>query len=119
MKEDIKDRVKSYEDACRELGERPTTDWGGATPDEVAYKKLKTIVRALNGGWAADYRDPGQNKWFPMFCALGPSGFAFECPTFARRVPYAGDAARLCLRSRELAEHAGETFTELWEDFVV
>jgi len=119
MKEDIKDRVKSYEDACRALGERPTTDWGSATPDEAAYKKLKTIVRALNEGWAADYKDPGQNKWFPMFSALGPSGLAFDRSAFARSLPYAGDAARLCLKSEELAEYAGETFLKLWEDFVL
>jgi hypothetical protein len=118
MKQKIKDRVKSYEDACRELGEQPITDFGNDTKDEIAYKKLKTIAKALNGGWVANYRDGSQKKWFPWFY-MPSSVFAFCDAYYEYSNPYAGSSARLCLKDSGLAKHMGETFLTLWEDFIV
>jgi hypothetical protein len=118
MKKDIKDMVKSYEDACQVLGEQPVTDFGNATPDEIAYKKLKTVIKALNEGWEADYRDADQCKWLPWF-RVGPSGFAFVGTGCEYSYPDAGRAARLCLKSEELAAYAGKQFLNLWEDFIL
>ena len=114
----ITDRVKSYEDACKELGENPIIDWGNATKDEIAYKKLKTIIKALNEGWGADYKDSDQCKWIPWF-HVSSSGFAFGATNYDYSSPYAGGAARLCLENSELAKYAGETFLTIWEDFIV
>jgi hypothetical protein len=118
MKKNIKDMVKSYEDACQVLGEQPVTDFGDATPDEVAYKKLKTVIKALNGGWVADYRDGDQRKWFPWF-RVSPSGFAFYDSGCEFSGPDAGRAARLCLKSEDLAAYAGKQFLKLWEGFIL
>lgn len=120
MKQNIKDRVKSYEDACNELGEQPITDFGNDTKDEIAYKKLKTIAKALNEGWVANYRDGSQRKWFPWFY-VSSSGFTFGATYFECSYPYAGHAARLCLKDSGLAEYMGENeaFLTLWEDFIV
>lgn len=65
--EDVRERVKSYEDACKELGLPVVTDWENMTPDEVAYIKLKTIVRALNEGWVPDWEDSDQYKYWVWF----------------------------------------------------
>jgi hypothetical protein len=118
MKTNIIDRVTSYEDACRELGEKPVTDWGDATPDEIAYKKLKTIAKALNKGWVADYSNLDQRKWYPYF-NLSPSGFARHGTHFSRFYPVTGGAARLCFKDEETARYAGEQFLKLWEDFII
>jgi hypothetical protein len=115
----IEDRPKSYEDACEELGEQPTTDWGDATPDEVAYKKLKTIAKALNEGWAADYNDGDQKKWIPYFYTLSSSGFAFGDAAYGCSYPAAGGAARLCFKDEKTARYAGKQFLKLWEEFIL
>jgi hypothetical protein len=118
MKESIKNMVQSYEDACKVLGIQPITDFGDSTPDEVAYKKLKTVINALNEGWEADYNDGNQRKWIPWFY-VSPSGFAFGDAYCGYSSPYAGGAARLCLKSEELAEYAGKQFINLWEGFIL
>ncbi|MDR0658827.1 MAG: hypothetical protein LBG18_07855 [Mediterranea sp.] len=118
MKENIKDIVKSYEDACKVLGEQPITDFGNATPDEIAYKKLKTVIKALNEGWTPSYKDSNQRKWYPWFY-ISPSGFAFGGSLYVCAYPAAGRAARLCLKSEELADYAGKQFKDLWEGFIL
>jgi hypothetical protein len=119
MKQNIKDKVKSYEDACKELGEEPIIDFGNDTKDEIAYKKLKAIAKALNEGWVADYNDGNQQKWFPYFHTLSSSGFAFADANYGCSYPYAGDAARLCFKDEKTARYAGVTFLALWEEFIV
>jgi hypothetical protein len=118
-KKNIKDSVKSYEDACKVLGEQPSTDFGNDTKDEIAYKKLKTVIKALNEGWKADYNDGNQRKWLPWFYTAGPSGFAFSATYYGCSNPYAGGAARLCLKSEELASYTGKQFLSLWEEFIL
>ena len=118
MKNDIKDRVKSYEDACQVLGEQPIVDFGDATPDEIAYKKLKTVVEALNDGWTPDYRDSKQEKWYPWFY-VSSSGFSFKESNYCCVYPNAGITAHLCFNNEELADYAGEQFLDLWEGFIL
>ena len=71
-KQDIRDRVKTYEDACRVLGidnktpelpNIPERDRRGVT----AYYKLIIITRALNEGWEPDWKDGEQKKMVPYF----------------------------------------------------
>lgn len=64
---DVRDRIKSYEDACEELGMPVVTDWGDMKIDEIAYAKLKTIVWALNEGWVPDWEDSDQYKYWVWF----------------------------------------------------
>lgn len=75
----ITDRVKTYEDACRVLGEAPLNELAcfisGLAQDEIYYRRVKTITRALNEGWTPDWSDGDQKKWFPYFNTS--SGFAF------------------------------------------
>jgi hypothetical protein len=118
MKTTITDRAISYEDACRELGEQPITDWGDATLDEIAYKKLKVIAKALNEGWQADYSNNNQKKWYPYFY-MSPSGFAFYDTYHGCSYPHAGRSARLCFKDDATAEYAGKQFLKLWEDFIL
>ena len=68
----ITERVKTFEDACREIGVDPDTvqaQWeeaGLTMPDEVAYQKLRIIAAALNEGWQPEFKED-EWRWFPWF----------------------------------------------------
>ena len=76
---DITERVKSYEDACKVIGELPwlnggklvikSEDYYGAKelPNHVrAMLKLETIVRALNEGWQPKFTED-ERRYYPWF----------------------------------------------------
>ena len=112
----IMDQVKSFPDACEILGLIPSDIVSAEdTTDEAAYKKLKVIAKALNEGWAPDWDNSNQYKYYPYFKLQG--GFSFDdygCHCTSSRV-----GSRLCFKSRELAEYAGKTFTDLYKSYFV
>jgi hypothetical protein len=69
--EEITDRVKTYEDACKVLGVEPINEQNakaqGFRPDEIARRKLETIAAALNEGWKPDWNNTDQYKYYPYF----------------------------------------------------
>lgn len=114
-------RIKSYLDACAELGEEPLSESQlkslGFTDDEIDYRKLKTITRAYNEGWEADYNNANQQKWIPWF-VFSPSGVRFNDSYYDCSFAGAGRAARLCFKDKATSDAAGETFTELYAKFI-
>lgn len=86
----------------------------GESTDEIAYKKLKIIVRALNEGWEPDYNDENQRKWYPWFWLDAP-GFRLSVCYFDRSCTTVG--ARLVFKSEELAHYAANQFVELYSDY--
>lgn len=77
--QDIKERVKTFEDACRELGnthpfvlQYNTLCDNGANGIDVidiaAYLKLRIIVEALNEGWHPTFSED-EWRYFPWFYA--------------------------------------------------
>lgn len=135
--EDVRERVKSYEDACKELGLPVVTDWENMTPDEVAYIKLKTIVRALNEGWVPDWEDSDQYKywvWFNMSdlnewysrvvarsCDYSYSYGGVACAYCSNTSTYTSSfcGSRLAFRTRDLAIYCGNTFASLWAEYLL
>ena len=120
----IMDRVKTYEDACAVLGEDPMNEESlrnlGFSKDEIVYRKLKTIVRALNEGWVAKVYDNDEYRYYPYFCHNeSPSGFASHDSLYAYSRATAGGGSRLCFKSHELSNYAGKQFLELWKEFIV
>lgn len=72
---DIKERVKTFEDACGELGnehpfvksyEKYVNTASGEEADVIAYLKLRIIVAALNEGWEPTF-DKGERRYYPLF----------------------------------------------------
>ena len=77
---DITERVKTFEDACRELGENHpfimqyrynynrTSFWGCNTEatDLGAFLKLRIICAALNEGWEPQFTE-NEERWYPWF----------------------------------------------------
>lgn len=78
---DIRGRIKTFEDACNELGENnelvqayrtATFDISGNLEDildVVAYLKLRIICAALNEGWKPRYTKK-ECRWYPWFHLL-------------------------------------------------
>lgn len=111
----------TYEEVCDFIGEDPVNEpillLLGFTYDEICYRKLKTITKALNDGWSPNWKDSGEKKWCPYFDAS--SGFEF-CDTYCcSMLQTAGDSSRLCFKSKELAEYAGHKFTDIYKQFIL
>lgn len=70
----ITERVKTFEDACRELGEdhpfvaiyRCNEDIDECSADLTAYLKLRIICAALNEGWEPHLTED-EWRWYPWF----------------------------------------------------
>jgi len=119
----ITDRIKTYEDACEELQEKPLNEKElrnlGFSNDEIDYKKIKTITRALNEEFVADFTNHDQKKWYPWFKVSSSGVFACHAANYGYSNAIAGYGARLCFSSDELATYAGKQFTELYKSFIL
>lgn len=108
--------IKTFEDACEELGIDPeTVTHENDTPDEVAYKKLKVVIKAINRGWVPDWNNNNQYKWWPYFNLSSGSGFSDSYSNYY----YAGTSvcSRLCFESEAKSNYAAKQFNELYKQF--
>ena len=120
----ITDLVKTFDDACTELGISPLNEDKlmdlGLTKHDIAYQKLATIVKALNEGWVPDVCDDRVYRWYPWFVTNGsPSSFAFCVSHYDCATALAGSGSRLCLKNKELSEYCGKQFIDLWKQFII
>lgn len=114
------ERIKTFEDACRELG-LSTVQIGvdGLSDDEKsihAYAKLIIIARALNEGWTPDWNNTNQYKYVPWF--KENSGFGLSYNDFVGWISTTNGGSRLCYKTRELAEYAAKQFADIYKDFL-
>lgn len=126
--EEITDRVKTYEDACKVLGVEPINEQNakaqGFRSDEIARRKLETIAAALNEGWKPDWNNTDQYKYYPYFYiqenAKGASaGLSCANASYAVALADAGIGSRLCFYASRLARYAGNQFTDLYEQILI
>jgi len=112
------EEIKTFEDACMELDLNPQAVYFvSATPDEIAYKKLKIIIAAINQGWTPDWSNASQYKYYPYFEFLS-SGFGFSVAGYCCGGAGATVGSRLCFETREKAIYAGKQFLQLYKDFL-
>lgn len=127
--EEITDRVKTYEDACKVLGVEPINEQNakaqGFRSDEIARRKLETIAAALNEGWKPDWNNTDQYKYYPYFYiqenAKGKGSAGLSCATTAYSASLASAhfGSRLCFYASRLARYAGNQFTDLYEQILI
>lgn len=122
--QDVTERVKTYLDACHELGREPLDEKKllelGLTEHDIAYQKLTLIIEALNEGWKADVCDANVRRWYPWFEPNGsPSSFAFGVSYFGHAFARAGSGSRLCYKTRGLAEYSAKKFIDIWKDIQI
>lgn len=109
----ITDRIKTFEDACKEIGISPADILHcDDTTDERAYKQLKIIAKALNQGWIPDWNSSTEHKYYPYFNMK--NGFVFYDSDYFSRFSIVG--SRLCFKSSELARYAGTQFQSIYKD---
>ena len=114
-----------------------------SSPDLEAYMKLRIICAALNEGWEPTFDEDEIRyyAWFYMYskseyerldvnekkCCIplrssnnanANGGLVCASASFAGSHSHAGDAVRLALRTRELAEYCGNQFVDIWADFL-
>ena len=120
----MKNKIKTFEDACTALGldsKKVVPDFS-MYPEKhqkaiVAHAKLIIIAEALNEGWQPDWGNSSEYKYEPWFYMGGSSGSGFACHDFGLWLSHSSCGSRLCFKSRELAEYAGEQFSDLYKDY--
>lgn len=127
--EEITDRVKTYEDACKVLGVEPINEQNakaqGFRSDEIARRKLETIAAALNEGWKPDWNNTDQYKYYPYFYiqenAKGKGSAGLSCAATRNAASYAiaSVGSRLCFYASRLARYASNQFTDLYEQILI
>lgn len=146
---DIMERVKTFEDACRELGldsEDLEQKWrdNNLMPDEIAYQKLRIICAALNEGWEPQFTED-EWRYYPWFWLYtqeeindmdedektnrrlmstgdyqtGHAGLAYAHSTSAPSTASTYFGSRLCLKSDTLAVYCGKQFINIWADYLL
>lgn len=127
--EEITDRVKTYEDACKVLGVEPINEQNakaqGFRSDEIARRKLETIAAALNEGWKPDWNNTDQYKYYPYFYiqenakGKGSAGLSFASTYSTASIAVAFVGSRLCFYASRLARYASNQFTDLYEQILI
>jgi hypothetical protein len=117
-------KIKTFEEACEalELDSKKVVPDFSMYPEKhqkamVAHSKLVIIAEALNEGWQPDWGNRSEYKYDPWFYMGGSSGSGFAFVDYAGWFTSSPCGSRLCFKSRELAEYAGEQFTDLYKDY--
>lgn len=141
---DIRDRVKTFEDACTVLGIDPD-EWKKKhlmlDKDVLAYLKLRVIVQALNEGWYPKFTED-EERYYPWLYILTQEDYDNLSSEDKRRYvgralvsasangclvcasadgpdfgSYSLHGTRLALPNYDLAVYAGKQFIDIWVDF--
>ena len=144
--QDIKERVKTFEDAVAILGENHTLvkEYFGVvynniviTKNLIAYLKLRIICAALNEGWKPKF-DGKEYRHYPWFCIYTKKAYKWldddekkECRVvgLSHDNAYAGtgvqtlssgvfSSSRIVFKTRELAEYCEKQFIDIWDDYL-
>lgn len=127
LPKDIKERVKTIEDACALLSEDDTdvldyrTLQNARVADHIlANQELVIITKALNEGWIPDWHNEGWDKWFNWFNMTGSSSASrFSFSVSDSQLSNSDCGSRLCYKSEKLADYAGKQFEDLYRDYYV
>lgn len=143
---DIRDRIKTFEDAKRELGnDHPLVkEWNlgdNLSADLEAYLKLRIIVAALNEGWKPKFTTD-EWRYYPYFYlvtndeiekmdddertrvvlrsyiyARAYGGIVFAYANVGSSSAYTSYGSRLAFKNRDLAIYAGQQFIDIYAEY--
>ncbi len=143
----VTERIKTFEDACNELGEENvfvqayrtaefnTSGNQNDVSDVVAYLKLRVIAEALNEGWKPQFTTE-EYRWYPWFYLYTQEeidkmdeekkkklwlvcGLASAHSNYAWSSSAANVSARLAVKSEALAKYFGQQFIDIWSDYLI
>ena len=143
---DIRDRIKTFEDAKRELGnDHPLVkEWNlgdNLSADLEAYLKLRIIVAALNEGWKPKFTSD-EWRYFPYFYLVTKNeiekmddeersrvvlrsssnanaygGIVYANASYDSSGAVTVSGSRLAFKNRDLAIYAGQQFIDIYANF--
>ena len=112
----VKDKIKSFKDALNFYGLNASDVYSSSdTKDEIAFKKLKLIIKALNEGWKPEWTNHNEYKYWNYFQYDKNGVFSFYDCYYYTGTAYVPSA--LYLKSRDLALYAVEIGFEEYKDF--
>ena len=145
----VTERIKTFEDACNELGEENvlvqayrtaefnTSGNQSDVSDVVAYLKLRVIAAALNEGWEPQFMKD-EYRWYPWFYFYTQreidkmdeekkktmwlfGGRSTYCSHcgLAYARSHSLVSARLAVKSEALAKYFGQQFIDIWADYLI
>ena len=89
------------------------------TEDEIAYKSLKIIIKAINPtGYAPDFTDNNEKKWYPWFDLSVASGFGFDDASYGYQLTGSGCGPWSCFSDQERCKYTATTFLDLYGKWV-
>ena len=140
--QDIKERVKTFDDAVAILGNdnQSVIDYYAiadktCTEDILAFAKLRVIAEALNEGWKPKF-DGDEYRYYPWFYIYTKEEYEKlnedekkKCRVVGRsnRSAYAHHASsylstrsgsQIAFKTRELSEYCAEQFIDIWADYL-
>ncbi len=106
LSEDVKDIVKSFNDACALLGINTNLPEVSALPEKHrrairANYKLIIIAEALNEGWVPNWNDANESKYFPWFTVNASAGLGYSYVSSTTSNTNANIGSQLCFKNRE------------------
>jgi hypothetical protein len=125
-KTDVRDRIKTLEDAYADRGVTMEEKRPYAEPKDDFQEALNAVadafvfVEALNEG-KDPYEKKGAYKCWPvfnMYDANDPSGFGFSHVVLVWSHSASSVGARLSFNDDDIAEYAGRTFTSTYQKFM-
>lgn len=140
--QDIKERVKTFDDAVAILGNdnQSVIDYYAiadktCTEDILAFAKLRVIAEALNEGWKPKF-DGAECRYYPWFYIYTKKEYEElnedekkKCRVVGRSnsSAYAHHASsylstrsgsQIAFKTRELAEYCGKQFIDIWANYL-
>lgn len=128
----IIDRVKTVQDACRELGVKTYGDayrvlrmedrvlFSDHPIDQCDDATMNAMLfcRALNEGWWPNWDDSNERKWFPWF-RMSSSGLAFEDSNSYDWSSHSAVGSRLCLKTEALSDYSAKTIPAVYKKIML
>lgn len=115
----VNGKIETFEEALEHQGIDKAefeASCKGLEKDEIAYKKIKLIAKALNNGWTPDWDNDNEYKYYPYFNMQSGVGFSDSCCDYWAANATVG--SRLCYKSSDLAIYAGKQFESIYKDFL-
>ena len=134
FKSNVMDRVKTFEDACRELNIDPVkwleeNETNKMDAHVLAYLKLCIIAKALRGSWKPNWANTDEWKYYPWFkivpAVVGTASHGSKLGVSVLRsntvashsIAYCGGA--LASETEEIAIYFGKQFAEIWKEYLL
>lgn len=101
------ERIRYYEDVCRELGE---------DVKESPYDKIKQIEKLFYKGWVKDWSNVNQYKYYPYFVFSSSIGGLVFGDSGSDLDLCGGQVAYF--PTREISDFVGKTFVDIYRELM-